>query len=112
MIGNTEILNARIGGETPPHVWIHVLDTQPPYWLAQDAADSISNGFRAQILILPAESIAGLETALLKGLTVHVIGENKARCLAVINRCKPYAERILYASSHGFMDTGADHDNA
>ena len=88
MTGHAEILMARIHGQTPPQVWVHVLDTPPDYWMAQDATDSIANGFRAQIIILPTESVSGLDLAILKGLTVHVIGENESRCMAVMNRCK------------------------
>ncbi len=108
MIGHAEILMARIHGQTPPQVWVHVLDTPPDYWMAQDATDSVANGFRAQILILPTESVSGLDLAILKGLTVHVIGENESRCMAVMNRCKKFASRVLYASSHGFVDTEAE----
>ena len=106
MIGNAQILNARVHGKTPAHVWVHVLDTQPDYWTAQDARECIANGFRAQILVLPTESVSGLDLAILKGLVVHVQGENHERCMAVLNRCKQYADRVLYAPSHGsFIDT-------
>jgi len=113
MIGHTQILNARIHGVSPAHVWVHVLDNKPDYWMAQDARDCISNGFRAQILVLPTESVSGLDFSILKGLVVHIQGETHDRCMAVLNRCRQYADRVLYAPGQGgFIDTGAEHVNA
>lgn len=113
MIGHQQILRARVHGKTPAHVWVHVLDQKPDYWMAQDATDSIDNGFRAQILVLPTETVSGLDLAILKGLVVHIQGEQHDRCMAVLNRCKQYAERVLYAPTQGgFIDTGAEHVHA
>ncbi len=107
MIGNTEILNARFEGHTLNSVWIHVLLAKPDRYTARDATESLQNGFCAQILVSPEESIAGLDFAAVQGLTAHVIGEDQQRCIAVSNQCKKHAGRTIVSGCGTFQDTGA-----
>jgi hypothetical protein len=109
MIGSNAIVNARMQGYSPDQVWVHVLDTMPDAWLKQDAEDCIANGFRAQILILPNESVSSLDLSALYGLTVHLMGENKARVAAVSRQCQKFAERILNVADDVLTDWRASH---
>lgn len=112
MIGHTEILNARMRGYSPEQVHVHVLDNPPSYWLKQDATDALENGFRAQILILPNESISSLDLSVLEGLIVHVEGPDQRRCGAVIKQVCKHAERVLHFADGALMDWRADHVTA
>ena len=96
MIGFRELLNARLDGYAPSQVWVHVLDNKPDYWLKEDAQDAIANGFHVSLLILPNESTSTLDLFALKGLTVHVAGNNDRRSHEIIKVCRRYAERVIH----------------
>ena len=96
MIGLRELLNARLNGFAPLIVWVHVLDCPPSYWLARDAKECISNGFRTSILILPNETVSALDLTALTGLTVHVMGQNTLRTHAIAKHCLSYAECVIH----------------
>jgi hypothetical protein len=107
MIGVRELLSARLEGFTLNSVWIHVLHTKPDRHTVRDATESLQNGFCAQILVSPEESIAGLDFASVHGLTAHIIGEDPQRCIAVSKQCKKHAGRTIVSGCGTFQDTGA-----
>lgn len=96
MIGYAELLNARMDGFAPEQVWLHVLDRKPDQWQKQDAQDAIANGFHVSILILPNESVSALDLFALKGLTVHVNGNNERRSHEIVKVCQRYADSVIH----------------
>lgn len=110
MIGHAEILTKRLQGLTPESAWVHVLEFDPSAYMKRDAHDSIANGFKAQILILPNESVASLDLSGLEGMTVHLEGSDRLRCDAVMKQVTKYADRVLRFTDGVLMDWRANHD--
>ena len=103
MVGYTELLNARLNGFAPLSVWVHVLDSEPSFYLKRDAQEAIANGFRVSLLILPNKNIASLDLSALTGLTVNVMGQNTPRTHAIIKHCVRYAEQVINDSDAGLI---------
>lgn len=85
MIGHKQIVEARVNGFNPKHVWIHLLNHEPTEFDKRDAEDALLNGFRAQILIAPSENIRTLQLVGVRGLIVHIIAEDDDRAIRMCN---------------------------
>lgn len=105
MTGHEPIIEMRMNGYAPESVWVHVLDFEPKYLPAAHPAQNLQNGFCAEIHITPM-SRGALDFRCLRGLVVHLQGEDENRVMQVlkqIERAEPM--RVITSLPNRFIDS-------
>lgn len=107
MRGHESVLEVRRQGYGVEHVWVHVLDSDiPRYSFMQDPDNALELGLRPEINIQKSDKPQTLDFRCLLGATVHLIGTDKPRTLAVMRqilRFKP--SRIIASGFDEIIDT-------
>ena len=59
MNGIKQIIDLRLRGFSPSQVWVYVFSGEPMYFPATHPAQSLENGFLAEIHVTPRDTVSG-----------------------------------------------------
>lgn len=105
MHGLKELLYLRKQGVKPAHVWIHALEKPATRNEIDKEVECLSSGFHFTMLLDPDVNPFRLDLIALQGIVVHVVGNDKQRCVDVFNACKTIAARVFTANKDWFFDS-------
>ncbi len=107
MRGHESVLEVRRQGYMVDNVWVHVLDTDiPKYPAMQDPDYALEFGMRPEIHVQRSDRVLALDFKCLVNATVHLIGRDKDRTVAVMRqilRFKP--ARVIASGFDEIIDT-------
>ena len=109
MNGIKQIIDLRLRGFSPSQVWVYVFSGEPMYVPATHPAQSLENGFLAEIHVTPRDT-GVLDFRCLTGLTIHLGGTDDRRVIQImrqIERATP--KRLIVSLSDRLIDSDCSH---
>lgn len=107
MRGHESVLEVRRQGYTVDHIWVHCLDADiAKYSPIEDPEDALHFCMLPEIHVQRSDKVLALDFKCLVNVTVHLIGQDKDRTVAVMRqilRFKP--ARVIASGFNEIIDT-------
>lgn len=101
MTGDKALTRARLEGQTPADVFVVVLDTEPAKRGFVAAEESLELTGIPEIDIAPRDVPGTLDLRCIRGVRVHVCGEDGRRVRAVASRARLFQPAEILAAVDG-----------
>lgn len=108
MTGHQSLTALRMKGYTPPDVVVYDCTVEPIFFPATHPEMLLASGFRPEIDVMPTDNPATLDFRCLRGVIVHVIGDNHRRVRALFNRIQQFEPAQVIAVPGEFLHWKAE----
>lgn len=86
VIGHNAIIDIRMEGYKPSDVWLVLHDERPQFGTFTHPEQLMQTGSFPEVHVMPDEVIETLDLRFLRDLTVHIVGQSRARCRSALRR--------------------------
>lgn len=86
MTGHRPLIEMRLAGYMPKSAFVTVLETRPTWGPYTHPNEAMSLGAAPDIVILPDDNPSTVDLRCLRGILVHIAGNDRTRTIAALER--------------------------
>jgi len=87
MTGHQSIVELRLHHHKPAEAWVILHDRERPTFGSFTQPETLMHNQSApEVHVMPEEVVGTLDFRFLRGVLVHIVGLDKDRCIAAVNR--------------------------
>lgn len=86
MIGQEAIIDLRFEGYKPSDLWLVLHDERPTFGPFTHPEQLMHTGSPPEVHVMPDEVIETLDLRFVRGIVVHIVGVDKAKCRSALRR--------------------------
>ena len=103
MIGHNAIVNLRLEGYRPAELWLVLHEERPAFSSFTHPETLMHTGGHPEVHVLPDEAAETLDLRFVRGILVHIVGQDEERCGRALRRVAEFEPAKAITAGEGWM---------